>query len=60
MKLAELELELQKMKGNKNKMAKNHREEMRNKDRKEMMIFVVIAACIVMYECVALITKGFL
>lgn len=45
-KVAELEQGLQKLKVEMKKMQKNHREEMRNRDRKEIMIVCVVGACV--------------
>ena len=54
-----MELELHKSKADKKKVHKNYREELRNRDRKEMMFVFVVAACIVMYAFGALITRIF-
>jgi hypothetical protein len=40
-------------------MLKNHREETRNKDEKEMVIVYVVVGCVLMYACVALLSRGF-
>ena len=41
-------------------MQKKHREELRSRDRKKLLLFVLVASCVVIYACVALITRGFL
>ena len=54
-KVVQMELEIKKSKAHKKKMRKNHREEPKNRYRKEIMFVFVVAACIVMYAFVALI-----
>jgi hypothetical protein len=40
-------------------MQKKHREEMRIRDKKEIATMLVVAGCVLMYACVALLTRGF-
>jgi hypothetical protein len=59
-KLAEVELELKKVKIWKKKMMmKKHREELRNKDKKKMLMLLLVAACCLMYTCIVLVTRVF-
>ncbi|CAM0956099.1 unnamed protein product [Alopecurus aequalis] len=46
-RLAEVETELQREKAEKRKMLKNHRDELRYRDRKEMVLLWVVALCVV-------------
>ena len=57
-KIGELERELQGEKTEKRRMQKNHIEEMRYRDKKEMVVFCVLSACVVLYACIALVTRG--
>jgi hypothetical protein len=54
-----MEQELQKLKAQNKRLLKNHREELRNRDRKEIAIVFVVAGCVMMYACVALPTRAF-
>ena len=58
-KLSELELELKKEKAENKKMLRNHREQMRMRDKKEIIYVVVIACCMVFYACICLVVRGF-
>ena len=58
-KIGEKEIELQKVKEENKKMVKNHMLELRHRDRKEMFMFLVLAGCVVIYACVALLIRGF-
>jgi hypothetical protein len=42
------------------KMERKHSVEMRIRDRKELIVFVLVAGCCIMYGCVALLTRGFI
>ena len=53
-----LELEIEKLRPENKKLRKNHQEEMRNRDRKEMFIVCMLSGCIVLYACVALVIRG--
>ena len=54
-----LELEIQKLKAEKNTMQKKHMVQIRIRDRKELVMVVVVATCLVIYACAALILRGF-
>ena len=42
-----MEIQLQKEKSEKQKLLRNHREEIRRRDRKEMIFLCVVAVCVV-------------
>ena len=58
-KIGELELEVQKLKADKKKIEKKHREEIRNRDRKEVAMVALVATCIALYCIVALMIRGY-
>jgi succinate dehydrogenase/fumarate reductase flavoprotein subunit len=58
-KINTMELELQKLQADNKRMQKKHREEMRIRDKKEIATMLVVAGCVLMYVCVALLTRGF-
>jgi hypothetical protein len=58
--IRDLQLELQRVKAEMKKMERKHSAEMRIRDRKELIVFVLIAGCCIMYGCVALLTRGFI
>jgi succinate dehydrogenase/fumarate reductase flavoprotein subunit len=58
-KINTMELELQKLQADNKRMQKKHREEMRIRDKKEIATMLVVAGCVLMYACVALLTRGF-
>ena len=58
-KIAEKELQLEKVMEENKKMQKIHRLELEKRDRKEMVMLVVVAVCVLIYACVALATRGF-
>ncbi|CAM0944518.1 unnamed protein product [Alopecurus aequalis] len=58
-KIAEVEAELQREKTMNRKLQKNHMEELRYRDRKEMMLLFVVSVCVVMYACSALVIRAF-
>ena len=55
--IAELENELQREKADKRNLLKIHRAEMRFRDRKELMLLCVAAACVLIYACIALVIR---
>jgi hypothetical protein len=55
--IRDLQLELQRVKA---EMERKHSAEMRIRDRKELIVFVLVAACCIIYGCVALLTRGFI
>jgi hypothetical protein len=57
--VAKLELHAKRMKKEKKRMEKIHRIEMRARDTKELGIVIVVFICAIIYDVVALITKGF-
>ena len=59
-KIRGLELELQREKAEKRIFLKIHREEMKFRDRREMMVFCVVAACVLIYACIAIVIRGFI
>jgi hypothetical protein len=58
--ISDLQQQLQRVKHEMKKMERKHYADMRIRDRKEMILFVLLAACCVTYGCVALLTRGFL
>ena len=58
-KIADKEIELEKVKEEMKKMQKSHRLDLEKRDRKEMVMLVVVAVCVLIYACVALATRGF-
>jgi hypothetical protein len=57
--ISDLQQELQRVKAEM-KIERKHYADMRIRDRKELTLFVLVAACCVIYGCVALLTKGFI
>jgi hypothetical protein len=57
--ISAMEQELQKLKAENKRLLKNHREELRNRDRKEIDIVFVVVGCVMMYACVALPNRDF-
>jgi hypothetical protein len=55
--IGDLQLVLQKVKA---EMERKQSTDMRIRDRKELIVFVVVATCCVIYGCVALLTRGFI
>ena len=58
-KLAVVEFEVEKLKAENEMPKKNHREDMRNRDRKEVAFMCVVSGSVVFYACVALLARGF-
>jgi ribulose 1,5-bisphosphate synthetase/thiazole synthase len=58
-KINKMELEMQKLQADNKRMQKKHSEEMRIRDKKEIATTLVVAGCVLMYACVALLTRGF-
>jgi hypothetical protein len=58
--IRDLQLELQRVEAEMKKMERKHSAEMRIRDRKELIVFLLVAGCCIMYGCVALLTKGFI
>jgi hypothetical protein len=54
--MTEMEMELQAVK---KKMKKFHREEMRSRDKREMIIFCSVAADVLFYAVSVLLVRGF-
>ena len=59
-KIAEVEMVVKQLRGEKKRMQKKHRDELRCRDRKELLLFVLLGTCLVIYACIALTTKGVL
>jgi hypothetical protein len=58
MRLNELEDEVRKRKAGKKAMQIEHREELRNRDRREFLFLIIVASCVALYVLSALM-KGF-
>jgi hypothetical protein len=58
--IGDIELELKRVKAKIKKMELKHCEELRIRDRKELLMFAVVASCCLIYVCVALLTRGFI
>jgi protein subunit release factor B len=58
-KMTEMEMEFQAVKPSKEKMKKFHKEEMRSRDKREMIIFCSVAADVLFYAVSFLLVKGF-
>jgi hypothetical protein len=56
-RIAEMEQEIEKLKAENQNMVKKHLLEMRNRDSKELRVVTVVCACVLVYACVALITR---
>jgi hypothetical protein len=56
----DLQQQLQRVNAEMKKMKRKHYADMRIRDRKELILFVLVAACCVIYGCVALLTRGFI
>ena len=54
-----LALEVQKLKAEKIQMVKKHSQEIRDRDRKELVMLLVGATCVLIYACAALIIGSF-
>jgi hypothetical protein len=57
-RIAELEPEIGKLKAGNQNLVKKHLLEMRNKDSKELRIVSVVCVYVLVYACVALITRA--
>jgi hypothetical protein len=58
-RIAEMEQEIEKLKAENQNMVKKHLLEMRNRDSKELRVVIVVCAFVLVYACVALITRGY-
>jgi hypothetical protein len=58
--VGDLQQELQRVKAEMKKMERKHYADMRISDRNELILFVLVAACCVIYGCLALLTRGFI
>lgn len=58
-KLNLTEIELQSVKAANKELKKNHKDEIRRRDRREMMIFASVGTFVVVYALGALIVRGF-
>jgi cell division protein FtsB len=58
-RIAELEQEIGKLKAENQNLVKTHLLEMRNRGSKELRVVTVVCACVLVYTCVVLITRGY-
>ena len=58
-KMAKVEEDLVHLKVENKRIQKNHTEEIRTRDRKEVVTLVLVAACVLVYVYVALATRCF-
>lgn len=58
MRICELEKEVENLKLENKMMQKNHKWEMRSRDLKEVRVVCVLCGCVLLYACVAMITRA--
>ena len=58
-KLNEMENEIKRRKARKKEMQRAHQQDLRNRDRREFIMLIVVASCLILYCVVALFIRGF-
>jgi phosphopantothenoylcysteine synthetase/decarboxylase len=59
-KLAEVQVEVDKLKAENKMLHTNHREDMRNRDKEDMAFLCVVGSCVMLYACMSIMSAVYL